>query len=72
MPQAVRAALTAVVVVNGKIAGTWRRTFARRAVHVTVTPFRPWSPETSSLVSEAAHRYARFLGPDVELQLTEG
>jgi hypothetical protein len=63
-------ALSAVVVVNGKIAGTWKRTFGTRAVHVTLAPFRPWSSETERVVSEAAHRYAAFLGPDVELELT--
>ena len=55
---------------NGRIAGTWRRTFGKRAVHVTVAPFRPWSAETISAVTGAARRYARFLGPDVELDLT--
>jgi hypothetical protein len=57
-------ALAYVVVVNGQIAATWRRTFERRAVHLQITPFRTLDAPERRAVEAAAARFARFVGGD--------
>jgi hypothetical protein len=54
--------LNAVVVVNGLVAGTWKRDLRGDSVHIAVSPFRTLSArETRALEKESA-RYATFLG----------
>lgn len=54
--------LNAVVVVNGLVAGTWKRALGGNSVDITVSPFRALSArETQALEKEGA-RYAKFLG----------
>ena len=53
--------LNAVVVVNGLVAGTWKRELQGNSVGITVSPFRALSArETRALQKEGA-RYAAFL-----------
>ena len=54
--------LNAVVVVNGLVAGTWKRDLHDKFVDITISPFRTLTArETRSLEKEGA-RYAKFLG----------
>jgi hypothetical protein len=54
--------LNAVVIVNGIVEGTWKRTLRGSGVDVTVSPFRAFTTaETRALDKEKA-RYARFVG----------
>lgn len=56
--------INAVVVVNGVVAGSWKRTLRNDSVDVAITPFRPLTPrETRGLAQETA-RYARFIGSE--------
>jgi hypothetical protein len=57
--------LSAVVVIDGRVAGNWKRTLrGRDAVVIDVSPFRAiTSREQRALENEAA-RYATFLGRD--------
>jgi hypothetical protein len=54
--------LNAVLVVDGRVAGTWKRSFRGDAVEVTVSPFRRLSSREESEVEREASRYAKFLG----------
>jgi hypothetical protein len=55
-------ALTAVIVLNGKVAGTWHRATRNNSVEISVTPFRePDKAEQEALEAEVA-RYGKFLG----------
>jgi Winged helix DNA-binding domain len=56
-----------VVLVDGRVAGTWKRTVQKTAVHVAVTPFRSLTEDESAAVVAAAQRYGRFLGLRAEV-----
>jgi len=51
-----------VVVVDGRVVGTWRRKTERAAVACTLVPFLPWSQATQRAAGRALERYATFLG----------
>jgi winged helix DNA-binding protein len=57
-------ALAYVVLVNGQIAGTWRRTFDRRTIRLHITPLRTLNAAERRAVDAAAARFARFVGGD--------
>jgi hypothetical protein len=54
--------LNAVVVVNGLVAGTWKRDLRGKSVEITVSPFRILTTRETSALEGAGARYARFLG----------
>jgi hypothetical protein len=54
--------LNPVVVVDGRVVGTWTRTLGAQAVTVTVHPFGQLPRATTVAVEAAAERYRRFLG----------
>jgi hypothetical protein len=62
-------ALAYIVIVDGKVIGTWRRTIDARTVHVRVTPFRPLSAAERRAVAAAAARFTRFVGDGQVLDL---
>jgi hypothetical protein len=53
--------ISSVVVINGRVVGTWKRTTGQGKVTVAPTLFRRCSAEQKHLVSQAAERYGRFL-----------
>src|SRR5262245_33488690 len=63
-----------VVLADGRIAGTWRRTIDRSAVGLQVTIFRRLSGPERRAVESAAARFHRFLGGEraLDLVLTPG
>jgi hypothetical protein len=55
-------ALTAVIVLNGKVAGTWHRAMKNNSVEISMNPFRePDYAEQEALEAEVT-RYGKFLG----------
>ncbi len=55
-------ALTAVIVLNGKVAGTWHRATKNNSVEIILNPFRePDDAEQEALEAEVA-RYGKFFG----------
>jgi hypothetical protein len=52
------------LIIDGKLAGLWKRTLGRDSVSVELRPLRPLSREEKDLAAEAVERYARFLGLD--------
>jgi Winged helix DNA-binding domain len=53
--------LNAVVVVNGLVAGTWKRELQGDSVDINVSPFRPLSAREMRALKLESVRYARFL-----------
>jgi hypothetical protein len=50
------------LVIDGALAGTWRRTLTNDVATVRVTPLRRLSRADKDAVASAAERYGRFLG----------
>jgi hypothetical protein len=51
-----------MVVSNGQIVATWRRTVRGRTLDIAATAFAPMSATTTSRYARAAKAYARYLG----------
>lgn len=54
-------ALTHIIVIDGQIAGTWKRLLKKDVVAVQLDPFVSLAPAQSQAVAEAARRYGAFL-----------
>ncbi len=54
-------ALTYVVVIDGQIVGSWRRTLNKEAVTIEINPFRRLTKAEQRAVATAAQRYGEFL-----------
>lgn len=54
--------INAVLVIDGLVAGSWRRTIRGKSVHVAVTPFRELTEREQRGVDRQVTRYAKFLG----------
>lgn len=50
------------IVLDGRIAGTWKRKANKRSVKVTLRPFSPLEAAEKEAATEAAKRYADFIG----------
>lgn len=61
-------ALTGIVLLNGQISGTWKRTQRKNEVAVDVQPLRKISKTERTAVESTAHAYAHF--NNTKLQLT--
>jgi hypothetical protein len=61
-------ALAYVIVLDGRIVGTWKRRLGRESVLIEANPFRRLTRGEKGAVTEAAHRYGRFLDLPVSLQ----
>jgi hypothetical protein len=51
-----------IVVVDGQVIGSWKRTLDKRGVRITLERFESIRREHVPALREAMHRYARFLG----------
>lgn len=60
-------ALTYIVVVDGQVVGTWKRTLRRDRVLIETNIFTQLAKDAQRAVVAAAHRYGEFLGLPVEL-----
>jgi hypothetical protein len=58
---------TPTLVIDGEVAGTWRRQARGDRVLVLVTPFFPLTSTRWRAVDNAATAYGRFLGSEVEV-----
>ncbi len=55
-------ALTAVIVLNGRVSGTWRKVMKKNSVEISLNPFRELgNTEQEALESEVV-RYGKFVG----------
>ena len=53
---------TNVILVNGLLAGTWRRTLTAKEAKVSLSPFAPPAPPARRAVARAADRFRLFAG----------
>ncbi len=60
--------LTGVVVIDGAVLGTWKRTLGRDAVTVTASPLSDWSVAEHQAVEEAAQRFGAFLAMPIVVE----
>lgn len=49
------------LLINGQIAGTWKRTFKKKDVQVDLYPFKPFSKVNQAKVNKAIEKYRRFI-----------
>ncbi len=54
-------ALTAVIVIDGMIVGTWKRAIKKNIVEITLNPFREFSSTEHTALEIAAKRYGAFV-----------
>jgi winged helix DNA-binding protein len=55
------------LIIDGKLRGSWKRTFGSRAAGVEIRPYRRLNAADASAVAKAVDRYSRFLGMPVTL-----
>ncbi len=58
------------ILLNGKIIGTWKRTFLKNKVTVTAKPFIKLPKSNHELLKEAITRYSEFMNLQTELIIT--
>lgn len=58
-------ALTAVLILEGKVAGTWNKRMKSQTVEIRLNPFRILDDEEQEAVEAEASRYGRFFGVPV-------
>jgi hypothetical protein len=56
-----------VIVIDGRVAGTWKRAIGKKKVTVKASPFAPMKKNAARAFAAAAERYGRFVGLPVEL-----
>ena len=57
---------SSAIVIDGRVVGSWKRTFKNNSVIITLSPFAPFKKAVKLAVYDAAHRYATFLGLKAE------
>jgi len=55
-------AVTAVIIVDGRVAGTWKKAVKKESVEIRVNPFRELDKEEQEAVEAEVERYGRFFG----------
>jgi len=61
-----------VIVVDGQVAGTWKRVFKKGSVEITLSPFAPLKKKERQAAALAAERYGDFLGKPSEAKFAAG
>jgi len=54
--------LTAVILLNGRVAGTWKRGMKKDSVEIRLSPFRKLDNDEQEAVEREVARYGRFFG----------
>jgi len=60
------------ILLDGKVAGTWKRKMAKKSIQVTIEPFRPLEKGELDALQQAARRYAAFYGLNAEFEISDG
>ena len=59
--------LAPIVVVAGRVVGTWRRTLGRGVVTIALSLFGKPAPDGRAQIAAAAERYGAFLGLETKI-----
>ena len=54
--------LTAVIILNGKVAGTWNKALKKNAVEIRLNPFRNLDKDEQEALESEVARYGKFVG----------
>ncbi len=54
-------ALTAVIILNGKVAGTWNKSLKKNRVEIRLNPFHKFSKDEQEAIESEANRYSEFV-----------
>lgn len=57
------------LIIDGRLAGGWRRTLKGHVVAIEVAPYKPLTPSQKGAVDTAADRYGEFLNQRAELSV---
>lgn len=60
-------ALTAVIILDGKAVGTWKRVLKETFVEIKLNPFKKLDGDKLELIIRAAENYGKFLNKDVSI-----
>jgi hypothetical protein len=63
--------LTQTILVEGEIAGTWKRTLKKKEVIISLAPFTVLKKAQNQAVIESAQEYGKFLGLPVTLGIVD-
>lgn len=55
-------AFNRMIIINGKITGTWKRNIKTKKVRVEIVPFRPLSKVKQQVLKKSVQKYCSFLG----------
>ena len=56
-----------IVVIDGRVVGTWKRAFKKDSVAMTFSPFTSFGDEQQEAIAAAAERYGQFVGKNVAI-----
>ena len=59
--------MKAALLLGGRVAGVWAHSETAAGIRINLQPFRPFSRGERDSIEEAAERYARYRGTDVEI-----
>ncbi len=60
-------ALTAVIILDGKAVGTWKRVLKENSVEIKLNPFKKINESKINQIKEAAENYGNFLNKDISI-----
>ena len=55
-----------MIIINGKIGGTWKRTIKNNSLKVETVPFRPLSKTKQRALAKAVKTYSKFVGKAID------
>jgi type II secretory pathway component PulJ len=56
-------------VINGQVAGLWKRTFQKNKVIIETDFFQPADKSTKSHIDSKVHLYGKFLNKEAEVRM---
>ncbi len=60
-----------VIVLDGQVIGTWKRTLTKDTVFIVLSPFTPLNTDEMQVIAAAAEQYSAFLGLSVNVTYQE-
>ena len=57
-----------VVIINGQVVATWKRSFVKKEVLIQIQSFRALSPIQKLSIEKATKKYSRFIGMSMKIQ----
>jgi len=58
-----------IIVIGGRVVGTWKRVFKNDSVVITFSPFKEFSTAQASAIRSAAARYGEFVGKRAVIEI---